>query len=173
MSITENRVTNDIGLVEIQQTAALLAVFSDLDATDNDSWIDITRAVKMLAPGSPADRAMAQEYNASQKRAMVQRSNIIPNHTPQITLYDTNGVATDYGATNPFDLKALFIAARDNDIEVPLRYSVQNVAGDDIHTYDEMYVLGVEEQGLEPGKTESMTVVIKTVAEDRTTAAVV
>lgn len=170
MADTPNRVNVQNGLVELQQTAEMRAVMTEMDVGDDDSWFDITKMVKSFSPGSPGDRAVSQEYNASQVTAMTTRSQQVPNHSPQLVLYDTKGIPTDHGLTNNFDLGKLVRLCNENDLPFPLRWATRGSVGDNMHTYVNNYVIGSEDQGIDTGQNQSAVLTVRMTADDRTEA---
>lgn len=173
MAITPNRFTPDIGTLEIQQTAALQLVSSGLTLADNDTWVDITKFVKRLDPGAPAARGSSDEYNASSRLAMSSRSNIVPKWTPVLTIYDTNGVASDVGLTADNELvQDFFRPALENGLELPFRFSYVGGTGKPLYTYTNCEVMRIGEPILEPGTTSSAVREIAFEAETRTESVV-
>lgn len=173
MATTPNRYVPDTGTLEVQQTAALRAVSSNLEVGDDDSWIDLSAYLKDFSPGSPAARASTSEYNASQKREMLSRSTVVPKHTPTAMIYDTNGTAAAMGVTNDLELREdIFKPALDNDIELPVRWSKIGTTGKPLHTYSECYVMRIELGGIKPGSTDSDVFTVSFEAEDVTESTV-
>lgn len=150
------RYTSDIGLIEVEITADLVAAVASL-VTGDIGWIDISDYVKMVSPGSPGARSSTQEYNASMRTAMTSRSQIVPNHTPELQVYDQNGaVATFTGVTADLDLRQhIFMPALTDDIELPLRFSKIGTTGKPLFTYGACYVMQIQQGGISPGETGS------------------
>ena len=162
------RYTADLGLIEVQLTAALVAV-SDVIVTGDIGWIDISDYVKTLSPGSPSARSSTQEYNASMRTAMTSRSQIVPNHTPEIVVYDQNGTVADLGITADIDLRRdVFALALNNDVELPLRYSKIGTTGKPLFTYGKCFVMQLQQGGITPGETNSDVYTVNFDAETMT-----
>ena len=172
MAVTPNRTTRQRGTVLITQTAEMVTAFATLDAADNASDIDFGKMLISFDPGNPAEKQVEEEYNASQDEAMIQVSSKNPPWTPQFVFYDTNGVVTDHGVTNPFDLKAMLEAMRINRIPLTVLASVIYTAGHDVHTYTNLYITRIQGEGLEAGSSGSAKMTVMTRAESRTTALV-
>ncbi|MCB0033247.1 MAG: hypothetical protein KDE51_04485 [Anaerolineales bacterium] len=142
--------------------------FATLDALDDDTWFDITKMVTIVDPGSPDARDVTEERNASQATPMASVSKLIKRFTPTLTCYDTNGVAVDHGLTNDFDLRDLLDACMRGGIIIPFRYSVVNEVGANLHEFENLEVLQIQEGGIDVDQTGSLMMTVNCTADDRT-----
>jgi hypothetical protein len=175
MATTANRIIADVAVVEVQQTAALQLVSAALAVGNNAQWINVSSQVKSLAPGAPGDRAMTEEFNASQSAPMISVSKVIPSHSPEITFYWTNGVAASVGLTPDTVMNVhddIFMPALMNDIVLPIRYAVRGTVGDPLFTYALAKVRGITPPDVAPGATDSAVWVARMTAPERTDAVV-
>ncbi|MDA0244692.1 MAG: hypothetical protein OT477_14835 [Chloroflexi bacterium] len=173
MGQTPNRVIADIGKFEFQQTLALQAVSAGLNVADNDDWVNFSQSVKAFSPGTPGDRGMTEEFNASTSDPMSSYSARIPPWTPQITLYDTNGAVDDFDLTADINLHDdVFLPAWKNNITLPIRYSVRGTTGDPLYTYGSAKVVGITNPDITPGATESAVFIVRCHSVVRTEAVV-